>query len=431
MLLFSPGEFMQIGVYGCGYLGTVVAACLADFGVPVTAYGSDSVNTTLLASGILPFHEKNLSDIVRRGVRSGRLMYSTHLQSMVQRAEIIYLAEDANRDMEAISMEIATYCDHGQILVLVTPVPVGTAHRIEERLKASGKNITVVSHPLFLSEGCAVEDFNWPDRIVLGTTSNAAVTSLKALYRPLVMRGVPVIVTSHQTAELVREASTAFLATKVSFINELSSLCERINADAVDLSLALGLDKRIAPRSLQPGSLGGSFTESDMDSLANLAAGSGVSLKILSAAREVNQEFCGRIMRKINSAMGTVEGKQVGLLGLAFKPNTNSVVSSGSIRLARSLMESGAHVKAYDPIAMPDAQQELSGNVRYCDSAYSVAEGADALVLGTGWPEFRTLDFDRIRRIIRHPVVVDTKNLLDGPRMKALGFEYMGVGRGA
>ncbi|MBZ5508341.1 MAG: nucleotide sugar dehydrogenase [Acidobacteriia bacterium] len=420
---------MQIGVYGCGYLGTVVAACLADFGVPVTAYGSDSVNTTLLASGILPFHEKNLSDIVRRGVRSGRLMYSTHLQSMVQRAEIIYLAEDANRDMEAISMEIANYCDHGQILVLVTPVPVGTAHRIEERLKASGRNITVVSHPLFLSEGCAVEDFNWPDRIVLGTNSNAAVTSLKALYRPLVMRGVPVIVTSHQTAELVREASTAFLATKVSFINELSSLCERINADAVDLSLALGLDKRIAPRSLQPGSLGGSFTESDMDSLANLAAGSGVSLKILTAAREVNHEFCARIMKKISGAMGTIEGKQVGLLGLAFKPNTNSVVSSGSIRLARSLMESGAHVKAYDPIAMPDAQQELTGNVRYCDSAYSVAEGADALVLGTGWPEFRTLDFDRIRRIIRNPVVVDTKNLLDGPRMKALGFEYLGVGR--
>jgi UDPglucose 6-dehydrogenase len=420
---------MQIGVYGCGYLGTVVAACLADFGVPVTAYGSDSVNTTLLASGILPFHEKNLSDIVRRGVRSGRLMYSTHLQSMVQRAEIIYLAEDANRDMEAISMEIANYCDHGQILVLVTPVPVGTAHRIEERLKASGRNITVVSHPLFLSEGCAVEDFNWPDRIVLGTNSNAAVTALKALYRPLVMRGVPVIVTTHQTAELVREASTAFLATKVSFINELSNLCERINADAVDLSLALGLDKRIAPRCLQPGSLGGSFTESDMDSLVNLAAGSGISLKILSAAREVNQEFCGRIMKKISGALETLDGKQVGLLGLAFKPNTNSVVSSGSIRLARRLMESGAHVKAYDPIAMPDAQQELSGNVRYCDSAYSVAEGADALVLGTGWPEFRTLDFDRIRRIIRNPVVVDTKNLLDGARMKALGFEYLGVGR--
>jgi UDPglucose 6-dehydrogenase len=420
---------MQIGVYGCGYLGTVVAACLADFGVPVTAYGSDSVNTTLLASGILPFHEKNLSDIVRRGVRAGRLMYSTHLQSMVQRAEIIYLAEDANKDIESISMEIAGYSVHGQILVLITPVPVGTARRIEERLKAAGKQMTVVSHPVFLSEGCAVEDFNWPDRIVLGTSSSAAVSSLKALYRPLVMRGVPVIVTTHETAELVREASTAFLATKVSFINELSSLCEHINADAVDLSLALGLDKRIAPRCMQPGSLGGAFTESDMDSLANLASGSGVSLKILTAAREVNREFCTRIMRKINGVLDTVSGKQVGLLGLAFKPNTNSVASSGSIHLARALMESGAHVKAYDPIAMPDAQQELTGNVRYCDSAYSVAEGADALVLGTGWPEFRALDFDRIKRIIRRPLVIDTKNLLDGPRMKALGFEYLGVGR--
>jgi UDPglucose 6-dehydrogenase len=420
---------MQIGVYGCGYLGTVVAACLADFGVPVTAYGSDSVNTTLLATGILPFHEKNLSDIVRRGVRASRLMYSTHLQSMVQRAEIIYLAEDSPKDIEAIANEIAGYSMHGQILVLVTPVPVGTARRVEERLKAAGKQMTVVSHPVFLSEGCAVEDFNWPDRIVLGTNSNAAVTTLKALYRPLVMRGVPVIVTTHETAELVREASTAFLATKVSFINELSSLCEHINADAVDLSLALGLDKRIAPRCMQPGSLGGAFTESDMDSLANLASGSGVSLKILSAAREVNREFCGRIMRKINGALESVQGKQVGLLGLAFKPNTNSVASSGAIHLARALMEGGAHVKAYDPIAMPDAQQELTGNVRYCDSAYSVAEGADALVLGTGWPEFRSLDFDRIKRIIRRPIVVDTKNLLDGPRMKALGFEYLGVGR--
>ncbi|HEY6305615.1 MAG TPA: nucleotide sugar dehydrogenase [Candidatus Angelobacter sp.] len=420
---------MQIGVYGCGYLGTVVAACLADFGVPVTAYGSDSVNTTLLASGILPFHEKNLSDIVRRGVRAGRLMYSTHLQSMVQRAEILYLAEDSNRDIETLAMEVANYCDHGQILVMITPVPVGTARRIEERLKASGRQTTVVSHPVFLSEGCAVEDFNWPDRIVLGTNSNAAVTALKALYRPLVMRGVPVIVTTHETAELVREASTAFLATKVSFINELSSLCEHISADAVDLALALGLDKRIAPRCLQPGSLGGAFAESDMDSLANLAAGSGVSLKILTAAREVNQQFCNRIMQKINNVLETVAGKQVGLLGLAFKPNTNSVAHSGSIHLARALVQGGAHVRAYDPIAMPDAQQELNGSVKYCDSAYSVAEGADALVLSTGWPEFRALDFDRIRRIIRRPLVVDTKNLLDGPRMRALGFEYLGVGR--
>jgi UDPglucose 6-dehydrogenase len=420
---------MQIGVYGCGYLGTVLAACLADFGVPVTAYGSDSVNTTLLASGVLPFHEKNLSDIVRRGVRAGRLMYSTHLQSMVQRAEIIYLAEDAHEKLEESAMEVAGYCTHGQILVLVTPAPVGTARRIEERIKQAGQQAVVVSHPVFLSAGCAVEDFNWPDRIVLGTTSSSAVNTLKGLYRPLVMRGVPVIVTNHETAELVREASTAFLATKVSFINEISALCEHIEADAVDLALALGLDKRIAPRCLQPGSLGGSFAEFDMDSLANLAAGSGVSLKILTAARQVNQEFCGRIMEKISRVLETVRGKEVGILGLAFKPNTNSVASSASINLVKQLMQSGAHVRAYDPIAMPDAQQELQGDVCYCDSAYSVAEGADVLVLSTGWPEFRTLDFDRIRRVIKRPVVVDTKNLLDGARMRALGFEYLGVGR--
>ncbi|HJX84681.1 MAG TPA: nucleotide sugar dehydrogenase [Candidatus Angelobacter sp.] len=420
---------MHVGVYGCGYLGTVVAACLADFGVAVTAYGNDAVNTTLLASGVLPFHEKNLSEIVRRSVRSGRLTYSTHLQSMVHRAEIIYLAEDNSRSLEEAAMEIARDCNHEQILVLITPAPVGTARRIEDRLKAEGRHVVVVSHPVFLSEGCAVEDFNWPDRIVLGTSSSAAVHALKSLYRPLVMRGVPVIVTTHETAELVREASTAFLATKVSFINELSTLCEHIKADAVDLALALGLDKRIAPRCLQPGSLGGSFAEFDMDSLANLAAGSGVSLKILTAAREVNLDFCNRIMQKISNVLATVTGKQVGVLGLSFKPNTNSVASSASMQLVRQLMGSGAHVRAYDPIAMPDARQELGGDVCYCDSAYSVAEGADALVLSTGWPEFRTLDFDRIKRVIRRPVVVDTKNLLDGARMKALGFEYLGVGR--
>ena len=179
---------MRIGVYGCGYLGTVVAACLADFGVVVTAYGTDAVNTTLLASGVLPFHEKNLSDIVRRGVRAGRLVYSTQLQSMVQRSEVIYIAEDSDRKIEESAAEIASHCTHGQILVLITPVRVGTARRIEERIKMAGQQAIVVSHPVFLSEGCAVEDFNWPDRIVLGTKSGTAVSTLKNLYRPLVMR---------------------------------------------------------------------------------------------------------------------------------------------------------------------------------------------------------------------------------------------------
>jgi len=287
-----------------------------------------------------------------------------------------------------------------------------------------------VAHPLFMTSGCAVEDFNWPDRIVLGTTSPDAVAVLKGVYRPLVMRGIPVIVTNYETAELVREASTAFVATKISFINELATLCEKVNGDAVDLALALGLDKRIAPRCLQPGvGLGGNFVEGDMESLAQLAIGNGVSLKVLSAAREVNRTHSDRVMEKMTYALDNLSEKEVGLLGLAFKPNTSSVVGSASVRLARSLTAKGAKVRAYDPAAQQDAQVELRNSVKMCGNPYEAIEGADALVVGTGWPEFRTLDFDKVKRMVRRPLIVDTKNLLDCERLRGMGFEYLGVGR--
>ena len=245
------------------------------------------------------------------------------------------------------------------------------------------------------------------------------------------MRGVPVIVTNHETAELVRESATAFVATKISFINELASLCERVNADAVSLSLALGLDKKIAPRCLQPGAgMGGLFAESDMDSLAELAQRKGVSLKILSAAREVNHGLADQVIEKISKCVQTVHNKDVGILGLAFKPNTNSVAGSSSMRLAKNLIAQGARVRAYDPVALPDARLELNGSVHYCESPYAAAEGVDALVVGTGWPEFRGLDFTRIKQMLRRPLIVDTKNLLDSVRLRAMGFEYVGVGRG-
>jgi UDPglucose 6-dehydrogenase len=276
-----------------------------------------------------------------------------------------------------------------------------------------------------------VEDFNWPDRIVLGTTSNAAVLTLKQLYRPLVMRGVPVIVTTFNTAELVREASTAFVATKISFINELAGLCEQIQADAVDLALALGLDKKIAPRCLQPGAgHGGAFVEADLEALGRLAGSNGVNLKILAAAREVNRMQCDRIIDKVEAVVESLTGKDVGLLGLSFKPNTNSVAQSVSIQVARGLLARGARVRAYDPVAMADAKLELNGTVKYCDSAYAAAEGADAVVVSTGWPEFRALDFERIKRGLKRPAIVDTKNLLDGARLRSMGFHYVGVGRG-
>jgi UDPglucose 6-dehydrogenase len=425
------GDDMQIGVYGSGYLGTVISACLADFGTPVSCCHPDRSRMVEMAQGNIPFFEKNLKEIIRRNVRAGRLAYSTDIESFARKTQVIFLAEDKAEGLADVALRIARLASKPPILTIVTPVPVGTAKTLEKTISDAGLQASIVSQPMFFTDGCAVEDFNWPDRLILGSGSNEAVQILKQIFHPLVMRGVPVIVTNQSTAELVREAATAFVATKISFINEVATLCERVNADAVNLALALGLDKKIAPRCLQPGAgMGGVFAESDMDSLAELAQTHGVSLKVLSAARDVNHTLADRLVDKIAAALNSVENKEVGILGLSFKPNTNSVAGSSSLRLAENLISKGAHVRAYDPVAIPEAKTRLNGSVRYCDSAYAVAEGSDALVVGTGWPEFRALDFDRIKHLLKKPVIFDTKNLLDSTRLRALGYEYVGVGRG-
>ncbi len=422
---------MQIGVYGAGYLGTVISACLADFGTPVTCCHPDSSRMVEMAQGNIPFYEKNLNEVIKRNVRSGRLVYSTDIESFARKSQVIFLAEDTVQELPNLVLRITRCASKPPIITITTPVSVGTASAIEQAVLQAGLKATIVSQPVFFTPGCAVEDFNWPDRIILGTSSNEAVLAIKQVYHPLVMRGVPVIVTNHETAELVRESATAFVATKISFINELATLCEKVNADAVNLSLALGLDKKIAPRCLQPGAgMGGLFAESDMDSLAKLAQQNGVPLKVLSAAREVNSNLAEGLATKISGFIESVKNKDVGILGLAFKPNTNSVAGSSSMQLARNLVSKGARVRAYDPVAIPEARLELNGTVYYCDTAYAAAEGMDALVVGTGWPEFRALDFARIKNLLKRPLIVDTKNLLDSVRLRALGFEYVGVGRG-
>ena len=421
---------MQIGVYGAGYLGTVVSACLADFGTPVTCCHPDSSRMVDMAQGRVPFHEKNLSEIIRRNVRSGRLSYSTDVEAFARKAGVIFLAEDNPQQLPELVTRISRAASKPPILSIVTPVPVGTGVALEQKVAEAGVNAIIVSQPIFFTAGCAVEDFNWPDRIILGTTSNDAVLAIKQIFHPLVMRGVPVIVTNHATAELAREAATAFVATKISFINELAGLCEKVSADAVHLSLALGLDKKIGPRCLQPGAaMGGLFAQSEMDALAGLAQQNNVSLRVLSAAREVNHSLAEGLAEKILACLHSLQNKDVGILGLAFKPNTNSVAGSASIRLAQGLVARGARVRAYDPVAIPDAKLELNGTVHYCDSAYGAAEGVEALVVGTGWPEFRALDFGKIKSLLRRPLIVDTKNLLDSVRLRAMGFEYVGVGR--
>jgi UDPglucose 6-dehydrogenase len=423
-------EYMQIGVYGSGYLGTVISACLADFGTPVSCCHPDRTRMVEMAQGNIPFFEKNLKEIIRRNVRAGRLAYSTDIEAFARKTQVIFLAEDTAENLTDIAVRIAKLAAKPPILSIVTPVSVGTAQALEKSLKDAGAQATIVTQPMFFTDGCAVEDFNWPDRLILGATSTEAVQVLKQIFHPLVMRGVPVIVTNQATAELVREAATAFVATKISFINEAAALCERVGADAVNLALALGLDKKIAPRCLQPGAgMGGVFAESDMESLAQLASANGVQMRVLSAAREVNHTLTDVLLDKIAVALNTVEGKDVGLLGLAFKPNTNSIAGSSSIRLAESLVSRGARVRAYDPVAIPQAKERLNDSVRYCSSAYAAAEGMDALVVGTGWPEFRSLDFDRIKHLLKKPIIVDTKNALDSARMRAMGFEYVGVGR--
>ena len=421
---------MQIGVYGSGYLATIISACLADFGTPVCCCHADGAQIMEVAQGNIPFYEKNLQEVIRRNVRSGRLLYSADPEDLARKAQVIFLAEDSSDGLEQLVLRLGRAAGNFQVLSIVTPGGVGSTALLEKSLKASGLKSLLVCQPMFFTNGCAVEDFNWPDRIILGTSSSEAVFSLKQIFHPLVMRGVPVLVTNYETAELAREATTAFVATKISFINEIASLCEHVHADAVSLSLALGLDKKIAPRCLQPGSgMGGIFAQSDMDSLTGLALKNNVDLKILNAARAVNVDLADRLVQKVARALETVQNKDVGILGLAFKPNTNSVAGSASIQLAQNLLAKGARVRAYDPVAIPNARPQLNGLVKYCESAYGVAEGVDALVIATGWPEFRTLDFAKIRHLVKRPIIIDTKNLLDCSRLRAMGFEYMGVGR--
>ncbi len=382
------------------------------------------------ARGEIPFHEKDLQEVIRRNVRVGRLVYSTDLQKLLPNAQFLFLAPDSPAGIDDLAVNLARQLKKDATLIIATPVPVGTASKLERKLKDHKLQVSVVSQPTFLTDGCAVEDFNWPERIILGTTSEAAIKAIKQMYRPLVMRGVPVVSMSFESAELVRQATTAFLAAKISFINELAGLCERVKADAMDLALGMGLDKKkIGPRCLQPGAVfAGPFAEADLEGLAELARQNNVSLRILEAAREVNRTVADSLLDKVAKAVDPVEGKEVGMLGLAFKPNTNSVTGSSSLCLARNLIAKGAKVRAYDPVAIPQARVELEA-VRYCDSAYAVAEGVDALVVGTGWPEFRDLDFARIKRLLKRPIIVDTKNLLDGPSLRQMGFQYISIGR--
>ena len=420
---------MQIGVYGSGYLGTVISACLADFGTPVSCCHPDRTRMVEMAQGNIPFFEKNLKEIIRRNVRAGRLSYSTDIETFARRTGVIFLAEDNADNLSDIALRIIRLAPKPPILTIVTPVSVGTANALEKTISDAGLQATIVSQPMFFTDGCAVEDFNWPDRLILGSASNEAVQVLKQIFHPLVMRGVPVIVTNQATAELVREAATAFVATKISFINEVANLCDRIGCDVHDVARAMGMDGRIGRKFLHPGpGFGGSCFPKDTRALVSVAREYGTDSLIVEAVIEVNERQRAAMIPKIEKLTGNLKGKTIAVLGLSFKPETNDMRDAPSVDIIRGLTERGAIIRAYDPVAMKEAIKVLP-DIMYVEDEYTAVEGADVLVFMTEWNQFRALDMQRIHTLMRAPRIADLRNIYEPDDMRELGFDYTGVGR--
>jgi UDPglucose 6-dehydrogenase len=432
---------MNICVVGVGYVGLVTAACFAEFGIDVTCVDCDISKITRLAGGEVPIFEPGLEELVRKNLREGRLRFTTSLKEGVEHALVVFLAVgtppqgDGSADLrfiDAVAREVAEAMDGYKVIVTKSTVPVGTGGRVADIIRANQRApiaFDVVSNPEFLREGSAVEDFMRPNRVVIGASSEQAIAIMKDLYRPLYLIETPFLITDVATAELVKYASNAFLATKISFINEVAQLCEAVGVDVNMVAKGMGLDSRIGQKFLHAGAgFGGSCFPKDSLALVQMGASHGIRLELLESVIRVNRGQRGRILDKIQRLTGGVAGKTIGVLGLAFKPNTDDLREAPAMELIESLLAEGASVKAYDPAGMEQAAALLP-TVEMCKDAYAVAQGSDALVLMTEWNQFRNLDLERIREALRSPVFVDGRNVYDPPRMAALGFRYEGVGR--
>ncbi|NRA02379.1 MAG: UDP-glucose/GDP-mannose dehydrogenase family protein [Myxococcales bacterium] len=436
---------MRLAVIGTGYVGLVTGACFAEFGNEVVCVDLDRDKIMGLRRGQIPFFEPGLEEVVLRNLRSGRLSFSTDTQEAVTRSSVIFLAvqtpsrPDGLTDLsfvEQVARTIGSCLNGYKVLVTKSTVPVKTAEelrkRVEEARSAAGLDqvdFSVASNPEFLREGSAVEDFMRPDRIVVGTDDDAAAAILRELYAPLSLTRVPFVQTSIETAELIKYASNAFLATKITFINEIANLCEQVGADVHDVSRAMGLDGRIGPKFLHPGAgYGGSCFPKDTESLVAFSREFGVEQRIVAAVCEANRAQRERAVEKIAGMTDGLEGRTIGVLGLSYKPNTDDVRESPSIHVIRGLQQGGARIRCFDPQALENARTELS-DVHFCRDAYEVAENASALVLATEWNEFRALDLGRIKKLLAEPVIVDLRNIYEPSEMARLGFRYVGVGR--
>nr|WP_319386311.1 UDP-glucose/GDP-mannose dehydrogenase family protein [uncultured Roseibium sp.] len=433
---------MRVAMIGTGYVGLVSGTCFADFGHVVTCIDKDATKIDALNSGQIPIYEPGLQDLVAKNVAEERLYFTTDPSEAIRAADAVFIAVgtptrrgDGHADLSyvyAAAEEIARLIEGFTVIVTKSTVPVGTGDEVEDIIRRTNPDakFAVVSNPEFLREGAAINDFKRPDRVVVGTDSEEAADVMRELYRPLYLNETPIIVTRRRTSELIKYAANAFLAVKITFINEIADLCESVGANVQEVSRGIGLDNRIGSKFLHAGpGYGGSCFPKDTLALSKIAADAKSGLKIVDAVIDVNAERKKKMADKVIDFLGgDVNGKTIALLGLAFKPNTDDMREAPSLDIVKKLQSAGATIRAYDPASMEEASHLMS-DVMFCDGPYHALENADVVVIVTEWDQFRALDLDRVKALVKAPKVVDLRNIYTPDYMTARGFEYTSVGR--
>ena len=435
---------MNICVVGTGYVGLVTGTCFSEFGVHVTCVDNDAAKIENLNNGKIPIYEPGLEDMVARNMAEGRLEFTTDLKSAVEDNLVIFIAvgtppnDDGTADLsyvEAVAREVASHMNGYKVIVTKSTVPVGTGERVRQIIGETQReriDFDIASNPEFLREGSAIEDCMKPDRVVLGANSDQAIAILKDLYRPLYLLETPFVVTELETAELIKYAANSFLATKISFINEVANLAEKVGANVQTVAKAIGLDGRIGKKFLHAGpGYGGSCFPKDVSALVRISEDAGYQFKILESVLEVNARQRELMVDKIQTAVGgDLGGKKVCVLGLAFKPNTDDMRDAPAITIIQALQAQGATVSACDPVAEFEAQKVFGDSISYHPDAYAAADGADCVVIVTEWNRFRNLDLNRLKGVLNAPILLDLRNIYDGPTVEKAGFRYHCVGNG-
>ncbi len=433
---------MRVAMIGTGYVGLVSGACFADFGHVVTCIDKDERKINALNNGEIPIYEPGLQELVAKNEQEERLYFTTEAKEAVRNADAVFIAVgtptrrgDGHADLTYVyeaAREIAQLIEGFTVIVTKSTVPVGTGDEVEAIIAETNPDaeFAVVSNPEFLREGAAINDFKRPDRVVVGTDNEEAAKVMRELYRPLFLNETPILVTQRRTSELIKYAANAFLAVKITFINEIADLCESVGANVQEVSRGIGLDNRIGGKFLHAGpGYGGSCFPKDTLALSRIGHDSGVDLKIVNSVIEVNADRKKNMADKIaNFVGGDVSGKTIALLGLAFKPNTDDMREAPSIDIVSKLQEMGATIRAYDPVSMEEARHVMN-DVMFCDGPYHAIENSDAMVIVTEWDQFRALDLERVKETLKTPVVVDLRNIYDTEDMKDRGFEYTSIGR--